>query len=118
MSKWVYNGVEFKVGDKVKIIQKVEAHAKDGMGQDKEWMNCWNPEMTPLIQKKDKITSITDQGVGFEELGFFWPLSSLELLPKTPCEKLDKKIAKAAALEEKLKSLNNEIAKLKGSLHD
>jgi hypothetical protein len=116
MSKWECDGVRFKVGDKVKIVRKVETHDKNGMGLGREWKNCWNPAMDGLIGESGKIGNITDQGAWVDDVSYYWPLSSLELQCKTPAEKLDKKMAKAVALGEKLERLNNEIKKLRRKL--
>lgn len=77
MAKWTFNGVEFKVGDKVKIVRKVEGKY-GGMGHGKDWHNSWVSTMTRSIGKTDEITDITDNGVSLKGEGFGWPLAALE----------------------------------------
>lgn len=39
--KWIYNGVEFRVGDYVKVVRFAESGQKDGMGEGIDWDNTW-----------------------------------------------------------------------------
>lgn len=41
MRKWVCNGVEFKVGDKVRVMRRVKDNDPDGMGEGIPWQNNW-----------------------------------------------------------------------------
>lgn len=77
MGEWTFNGVEFKVGDKVKIVRKVQTKV-NGMGFGKDWRNGWVSSMTYSIGNIAEITKINDTGVRLKGEGFGWPLAALE----------------------------------------
>lgn len=81
--KWICNGVEFKVGDKVKIVRKVASHCGNGMGEGVEWENIWEMSMDNYIGEIATIDYIGYAGVSFEEGGYGWPLSALEKVAVT-----------------------------------
>jgi hypothetical protein len=84
MAKWIYNGVEFKVGDRVKVVRKVASFAHHGMGNDLEWDNSWvEPEMCSELGVTGKVTPISRRGVCVNELGFGYPLAALEKVVQT-----------------------------------
>lgn len=83
--KWIYNGVEFKKGDYVKIARFEESFAPNGMGYGREWDNTWlQGTMDLFIGRTATIEWIDDYGVifsdyeGEENIGYAWPLSVLE----------------------------------------
>lgn len=90
--KWVYNGVEFKPGDRVKVVRFEADGAEDAMGDGIQWDNSWNDGMDQAIGKEFEISSIDDMGVLFTdwvEMGYdavreyaiyAYPLSVLEKL--------------------------------------
>lgn len=78
MSEWTYNGVEFKVGDKVKIVRQVESLAIGGMGDGKAWKNSWASSMSDSIGNVAEITSISILGAKLSTACFGWPLAALE----------------------------------------
>lgn len=93
VSEWVYNGVEFNVGDKVKIVRIEEDDAPNGMGVGKQWVNNWADGvsyrgtifqgMSSYLGYEYEINDIDETGVYFvvdeshtNEFGY--PLSALE----------------------------------------
>lgn len=89
---WVYNGVEFKPGDKALIAFRAAEHGedfltKDGMGEGVDWDNIWVEEMDLAIGGVHEIERICEQGVEFVSYvdddslhphrGFLYPLSVL-----------------------------------------
>lgn len=101
---WVYNGVEFKAGDRALIAfnpvngsatQTVELHpffvdggmGSDGIGRPINWENIWMERMDYAVGGVHIIEDINEQGVEFETFvdddslhphqGFRYPLSIL-----------------------------------------
>lgn len=72
MIKWVHNGVEFSVGDKVKVVRKV---CEDTEGA---WGNAWVDDMDNSVGEVFTISEISHEGVMFEECCYIYPLSCLE----------------------------------------
>jgi hypothetical protein len=90
---WVCNGVEFKVGDTVRVVREEQTGAPNGMGEGVKWENCWsgfdgNTElgMDKWLGRKGTIEDISVEGVTFEmpddELSYSFPLTSLEKVNK------------------------------------
>lgn len=52
MTVWVYNGVEFNIGDRVRVVRFEQDKAPNGMGEGVAWGNTWQDTM--------------DQAIGFE----------------------------------------------------
>lgn len=83
MAKWICKGVEFKVGDKVKVVRSCKRHDRDGMGDGVEWLNSWVDEMNTIIGKEVIIKSIEREGVRFisvegVDIECSYPLKSLD----------------------------------------
>lgn len=86
---WVYNGVEFKPGDKALIafVGDGEYFKKDGMGKGIDWADLWVEEMDIAVGGVHEIESITEHGVEFVQHvdeaslhphgGYVFPLSVL-----------------------------------------
>ena len=72
MIKWVHNGVEFSVGDKVKVVRKVCE------GTEGDWDNVWVDDMDNSVGEVFTISEISHEGVMFEECYYIYPLSCLE----------------------------------------
>lgn len=87
--KWIYNGVEFKAGDRV-IIHKIVDEQENGMGLGVDWNNCWVDSMNALIGNEYEINHIDERGVFFvtsiddpryiDDEGYGFPLGSLALV--------------------------------------
>ena len=83
----VYNGVEFNVGDRVKVLRAFGVGEMNGMGSLGEWDNEWVGEMDHCIGNEYAIVAAYDVvGVeldtsGDEHLvgtGYGFPLSVLQ----------------------------------------
>lgn len=72
--------MKFKIGDKVKVVRKVETHSFDGMGEGIEWGNSWTSKMNDSIGKTFIIRSYYPQG-GYSFVGDIneYPEAALEL---------------------------------------
>jgi hypothetical protein len=84
--KWVYNGVEFKVGDTVKVMQKTPSHAPNGMGEGIEWRNSWNSGLDCYLGAEGVIYSIEDSGCWLESSSYGYPLASLKKVTSATVE--------------------------------
>lgn len=85
--KWIYDGVEFGIGDRVMVVGVAETHQEDGMGFGIDWMNSWVSDgMNEAIFKTFEISSIAEEGVMFtdiegdESTEYMFPLSVLKLV--------------------------------------
>jgi len=84
--KWVYEGVEFSVGDRVLVVRFAEKNEADGMGHGIPWDNTWiDGDMDDSIGHEFTILDIDYTGVRFCETegeyiepGYGYPLSCLE----------------------------------------
>jgi len=92
--KWVYNGVEFKVGDTVRVMRQEEDDAPNGMGDGIPWENSWiggtveqslkgeyKTDMDAFLGLEFVIEDIDFYGVTFEDssgYAYAFPLSSLD----------------------------------------
>lgn len=82
-SQWVCNGIEFTVGDKVRVLREYDSAEKgDGMGTGCVFSNSWAPGMDKEIGKEFTIRSIDSTGVSFKEAGYGWPLCVLKNLTR------------------------------------
>lgn len=89
MEQWVYNGVEFREGDRVKIVRDAEDYDPNGMGAGVTWKNGWihtqkddglvYPHMDGYIGLEFEIEFITEHGAFFtaEDNSFGFPLSCM-----------------------------------------
>jgi hypothetical protein len=73
------DGVEFKVGDKVKVVN-TNSERENGMGPGMKWGNSWNEEMPKNVGKVFTIQSLDYTGVYFEGVRYGYPLTALENL--------------------------------------
>ena len=87
--KWTFGGVEFNVGDRVKVIGFAEDGQEDGMGDGFNWYNSWTPEMDNSIGREFEISEIRPEGAHFMEIegeyiegGYGYPLSVLQRVTK------------------------------------
>lgn len=88
MNKWSYNGTEFNVGDKVRVVRRTEDFAPNGMGEGIMWENQWikadndGPNMDRYLGLEFEIDYIVNTGVLFKDweawASYAFPLSSLE----------------------------------------
>lgn len=92
--KWIYNGVEFNVGDKVRVMRQEETDAPNGMGEGVQWLNSWvGPEAGAFFSAEERgmdaylgmefeIEHISAEGVSFvghcHNESYLFPLSSLD----------------------------------------
>lgn len=67
-----YIQTQFKVGDEVRVVRKVETEAG--------WLNGWISDMNSHIGKKYRIDKIDKTGVYFSTSSYGFPPSSLELV--------------------------------------
>lgn len=74
------DGVEFKVGDKVKVLSVGVSDDPNGMGPGVRYMNSWVRSMDDSVGKIFIIASITSNGVHFEQDYLGYPLNVLENL--------------------------------------
>lgn len=85
---WVYNGVEFNVGDRVQIFTTEVSEAEDAMGPGTgQWPNTWVDQMDYAVGGIHEIEEIREEGVGFvsyvdentlhPHMGYLFPLSVL-----------------------------------------
>lgn len=86
---WVYNGVEFKPGDRVLIAYNghEKFFRKSGMGHGIDWQNTWSSDMRYGVGGVHEIEEIDESGVKFVEfvddtslyphLNYRYPLSVL-----------------------------------------
>jgi len=74
MTNKVQTKIQFKVGDKVKVVKRVE--------EEKGWKNSWTSGMDDLIGKLFTIKTITRTGIQFNETPYHFPPSSLELVER------------------------------------
>lgn len=100
MTKWIFNGVEFNVGDKVKVLRKIERRDPDGMGNGKEWKNGWTGGMNIHIGSVQEIDGISDCGASFVGVTYGWPLAALEKLTVALPEGMFKLIDKTGVVYE------------------
>ena len=77
MIKWMSNGVEFSVGDKVKVVRKVCERTEGA------WDNAWVDDMDLSVGEVFTISEISHDGVVFEECCYSYPLSCLEKVTPT-----------------------------------
>lgn len=84
-AKWMYDGVEFKVGDTVMVMDVEAGDAPNGMGEGRPWYNSWQADpMNDAIFNKYEIYQIVDEGVYFvqdvddEASQYMYPLSVLK----------------------------------------
>ncbi len=83
---WIYNGVEFKAGDRVMVMRFVTDDEPDVMGEGREWNNVWVEDMNEAIFHQFEIMDISEEGVLFYEIEDFpaseymYPLSVLKKL--------------------------------------
>lgn len=84
---WICNGVEFKEGDRVRVMRQEEDYAENGMGNGRAWCNNWVGEndegekgMDAYLGLEFEIAEITSCGAIFvsPEIGYAFPLTSLE----------------------------------------
>jgi len=75
----------FKVGDKVKVVRRVDPLDPNGMGEGKKWCNSWeSPEMDDSIGKEFIISEIDEfLGVRFLNASFNYPIAALEKVEDT-----------------------------------
>jgi hypothetical protein len=64
----------FKIGDRVRIVKKVE--------KEEGWGNTWCVDMNQYIGSVGTITSISKYGVRLKEINYAFPSSSLVLEPE------------------------------------
>ena len=88
---------EFQVGDKVRVVRKVE--------KEKGWDNSWVDSMDSIIGRLRTIKDIRSGGVYFEEVGMGFPPSALELIPKETLGSLLEKKLKAPKVGDKVRIL-------------
>lgn len=74
--KWVYNGVEFNIGDRVRVV-RLPADRRDAMGPGVIWENIWVGDMDPIIP-------LSHTGVDFEILDI--GIDGVEFAPLVDCE--------------------------------
>lgn len=81
---WMYNGVEFKVGDRVKVVSDAESLDPNGMGVGVKWENTWAGScgeylhMDGYIGLEFEIADISELGVFFsDDFTFGFPLSCM-----------------------------------------
>lgn len=87
---WVYEGVEFNIGDSVKVM-RLPTNKEGAMGPGTVWENIWVEGMDGVLQLghdgvEFEIHDITIEGVEFapivdcecEYVEYLYPLSSLE----------------------------------------
>lgn len=91
MTKWICDGVEFKVGDKVKVVRSSTTGAVNGMGEGILWENTWDSVMDDAFGMTGIISEITTLGIYFETIiedsylkGLGYPLTSLEKVNPVP----------------------------------
>ena len=72
----IYKNAGFKIGDKVRVVKKVE--------HENGWGNKWLHGMDKLIGATFTIGSIDEYGIGFKGLHYGFPPSSLELVTEEP----------------------------------
>lgn len=88
MTGWVCNGVEFNVGDTVRVVRFEESGAEDGMGDAGKWDNTWTDGMDEILKYPTlthQIHEINEMGVMFvnepdchDFMEYMYPLSVLE----------------------------------------
>lgn len=89
MSEWIYNGVEFQIGDRVKVVRDAEDGDPNGMGAGRSWNNGWiHAEngyqlMDGYIGLEFEVADIDEHGVFFsEDHTYGFPLSCMINLSK------------------------------------
>lgn len=127
-TKWVSNGVEFQVGDKVKVVRTVRDDASNGMGDGVVWNNVWIDTMTESIGTIAIVIGIDKHGayLNGDEFEFGWPLLALENLSYKGTISAaknnvyfsypDNVLARLTVLAEHSQLLTNEITQLKKEL--
>lgn len=85
VKQWVYNGVEFKVGDIVRVMGLAVTEEEDGMGLGQKWENSWVDDMDNALGHIFEINEIREEGAFFVEFegeindgGYGYPLSVLQ----------------------------------------
>ena len=68
----------FKVGDKVKVVRKVDGYDPNGMGKGKTWKNSWQTNMQEVIGREFVVEDIRESGVYFVGYSFGFPITALE----------------------------------------
>lgn len=75
---FVCNNVEFKVGDKVRVMREVETGDSNGMGEGQSWENSWEEGMTLCLGLEFEIENIyRDIGAEFKGGSYIFPLAAL-----------------------------------------
>ena len=77
----VCNGVEFRPGDKVRVMRQVEESDPNGMGEGVPWDNCWVADMDNYLGLEFTIMDIDTFGVMFysdTHVGYAFPLAALD----------------------------------------
>jgi len=84
---WICNGVEFKEGDRVRVVSQEVDDAEDGMGTGCQWENAWihddlsgDKGMDAYLGLEFTIEEITVHGATFEStsISYGFPLTALE----------------------------------------
>lgn len=78
--QWFVNGVEFNVGDKVRVMRQVESFDPNGMGDGVEWENTWVDDMDRFLGLEFEISDFSPEGVDLSEETCFYlfPLTALD----------------------------------------
>lgn len=77
MTQYKVNGIEFNVGDKVRIERSTVDRDPDGMGAGVEWENSWTDNMDDEIGKEFTISHIGPAGAHLfgDRHDYGWPLN-------------------------------------------
>jgi hypothetical protein len=97
MSKqWILNGVEYRVGNVVRVMRQVEDYDPNGMGDGMEWDNTWIASdgedlgMDEYLGLSFEIAEISEEGVFFEgadACSYAFPLASLDKIAEALIER-------------------------------
>lgn len=109
MSEWIYDGVEFKDGDVVKVVCATESYAPSGMGEDIQWDNAWVGGMGESVGKTFTIEQINNRGVRFKKSPYRYPLASIKKLDNGKAAESKDRFTRMKELLERREALINEI---------
>jgi hypothetical protein len=77
--QWLVNGVEFKAGDRVRVMRQIETNDENGMGDGVEWENNWVDEMDKYLGLEFEILDISPEGADISKTCFYlFPLAALD----------------------------------------
>lgn len=99
---------KFKVGDRVRVVRKVESA--------KGWKNIWAWDMDDLVGREGTVSAIAPTGIYFKEFDFGFPKEALALVPMVLT--VDAAIASYTLACEQFETAELEVERAKAAVRD